>query len=173
MGDPRLRRVARPVDDIASPAFAEDARRLHETLAAFRASHGFGRAISAPQIGVGRRFIALYLDGRSLTVINPEITWTSPESFTMWDDCMSFPSLLVRVRRALSISIRYADERGAARAWERMDQATAELFQHEIDHLDGVLATDRAEGRDALVMRPAFEAMRDHFRREVDYIIGG
>jgi peptide deformylase len=173
LGDPRLRRVASRVDDLASPAFAQDVRRLHETLAAFRAARGFGRAIAAPQIGMARRFIALHLAGRSLTVVNPEITWTSPETFTMWDDCMSFPSLLVRVRRALSISIRYVDERAEAHVWERMDQATAELFQHEIDHLDGVLAVDRAEGRDALAMRERFEAMPEHFRAQVDYVIGG
>src|SRR5262249_12058587 len=64
VGDPRLRKVSAPVEDVRAPAFAAAAGRLAATLAAFRAARGFGRAISAPQIGVARRFIACY-DARS------------------------------------------------------------------------------------------------------------
>src|SRR5439155_19654778 len=95
--------------------------------------------------------------------------WRSDETFTMWDDCMSFPSLLVKVRRYRSISLRYQDETGAARVWETLDQAAAELLQHEIDHLDGVLFIDRAEGPDALVHREVFEAQPERFRAQVDF----
>ena len=86
---------------------------------------------------------------------------------------MSFPFLLVRVRRHSSISLRYADEKGFCREWERLDQATAELMQHEMDHLDGVLAVDRAIDREALVSREVFEAHPDFFRAQVEYVIGG
>jgi len=173
LGDPRLRQVSEPVADFLDPAFISNQGRLHATLAVFRRANGFGRAISAPQIGVLQRFIAMNLGAGPLLVVNPEIVWTSHETFTMWDDCMSFPSLLVRVQRHQSISVRFTDERGAAQEWLRLDQATSELLQHEIDHLDGILAVDRAFDRDSLVLREVFEAQRAYFRKQVDYVIGG
>jgi peptide deformylase len=56
---------------------------------------------------------------------------------------MSFPWLMVKVQRHKSISITYQDESGQVKEWNHIDQATSELLQHEIDHLDGVLAVDR------------------------------
>src|SRR5438132_555658 len=112
LGDPRLRQRSAPVADFLDPAFIASQRRLHATLAAFRRANGFGRAISAPQIGVSQRFIAMNLRAGPLILVNPEIVWMSSETFTMWDDCMSFPTLLVRVQRYKSISIHFSDEHG-------------------------------------------------------------
>jgi peptide deformylase len=171
LGDRRLRQVCAPIIDFDDLAFLSEQRRLHATLASFRQANGFGRAISAPQIGVPQRFIAMNLRNERLLMANPEIVWTSPETFTMWDDCMSFPSLLVRVRRHQSISIRFLDEDGSTREWLRVDQPTSELLQHEIDHLDGILAVDRAIDRDSLVVRDVFEAQKQYFAQQVDYVI--
>jgi len=168
LGDSRLRRVCEPVDDVDSAAFRAQSARLGAMLSAFRARHGFGRAIAAPQLGIARRLVAANLDGRALVLVNPEIVWRSGETFTLWDDCMSFPDLLVRVRRHRRVSLRYTDGAGRERTLEDLDPATAELFQHELDHLDGVLAVDRAEGPDALVLRAVYEANRDAFARRVD-----
>ncbi len=171
LGDPGLRKKCRPVDDVSNADFQYDRDRLHATLEAFRAEHGFGRAISAPQIGVALRFIAVNLGDGPFTMINPEITWVSPETFTMWDDCMSFPFLLVRVRRHRAISVRYLDDEGNVRVMDRLHQATSELLQHEIDHLDGILAVDHAMDVDALVSREVFEETPDWFADKVDYVI--
>src|SRR5262245_52184397 len=173
LGDPRLRQVSAAVEDFRDPVFVAEQRRLHATLADFRRANGFGRAISAPQVGVSQRFIAMNLGDGPMLLVNPEIVWTSSETFTMWDDCMSFPSLLVRLQRHQSISVRFSDEHGRPQEWVRLNQATSELLQHEIDHLDGILAVDRALDRDSLVLREVFEAQRDHFSRKVDYVIGG
>ena len=167
VGDPRLRRVAAPISR-TEPRLMDDVARLHATLARFRAEHGFGRAISATQIGLARRFIALNLGEGPFTMFNPEITRRSGETFTLWDDCMSFPFLLVRVARDASIDVEFEDEAGRRQRWERLDRATSELLQHEIDHLDGVLAIDRAVDRDAIVSREVFETMPEHFARLVD-----
>src|SRR5947209_93641 len=107
LGDPRLREVALPVPDVRDSAFRAEVRSLARTLAVFRAERGFGRAISAPQIGIAKRFMVVDLGAGPFLVANPEITWRSDTDFTMWDDCMSFPTLLVRVRRHESISLRY------------------------------------------------------------------
>lgn len=172
LGDPRLRVRS-------SEVVSCDARELGElaaTLEEFRRRHGFGRAISAPQIGIARRFIALNLGKGTFFVVNPVITWRSDETFTMWDDCMSFPDLLVRVARARSLSLEYVDEQGKRKEWRELDQAAAELLQHEIDHLDGILAvdyamTERAIDGESLVMRREYERNREYFDAKVDYAI--
>ena len=167
LGDPRLRVRSAEVESYDPRDF--DA--LAATLEEFRRRHGFGRAISAPQIGIARRFIAVNLGGETFFVVNPVVTWRSEETFTMWDDCMSFPELLVRVARARSLSLEYVDERGKRKEWRELDQAAAELLQHEIDHLDGILAVDRAIDGESLVMRREYERNRESFDAMVDYAI--
>jgi peptide deformylase len=167
LGDPRLRVRSTEVERYDVESF--DA--LAATLDAFRKRHGFGRAISAPQIGIARRFIAMNLGKGPFFIVNPVITWRSAETFTMWDDCMSFPDLLVRVQRVRSLSLEFVDEQGTRHEWREVDTAVAELLQHEIDHLDGVLAVDRAVDREALVMRGAYDANREYYDAQVDYTI--
>jgi peptide deformylase len=171
LGDPRLRLKAQPVADPRDPAFQAENAALHAVLEAFRKAHGFGRGVAAPQIGISKRFIALNLGQGPVSLINPEITWSSPETFTLWDDCMSFPWLLVRVRRHRSISLRFLDGDGVPQHWERLGQAASELIQHEYDHLDGILATDLAEGPEGIISREAFAQYREAFTASVDYTI--
>ncbi len=167
LGDPRLRVRSREVESYD----AREYDALAATLEEFRRAHGFGRAISAPQIGIAKRFIAVNLGKGTFFIVNPVITWRSEETFTMWDDCMSFPDLLVRVERARSMSLEYVDEQGKRHEWRELDQAAAELLQHEIDHLDGVLAVDRAMDAESLVMRREYERNREYFDAKVDYAI--
>ena len=171
LGDPRLRERAVPVDDVADPGFRAESARLRAELDAFRAEHGFGRGVAAPQLGIGKRFIAINLGQGTRCLVNPGITWRSEATFTLWDDCMCFPTLLVKVRRHRSISLAFQDEEGRPQLWERLPQAESELLQHECDHLDGVLAIDRAEGRDGIISREAFQAQPEHFANQVDYLI--
>jgi peptide deformylase len=168
LGDPGLRRVSAPVSGLHEPGFRSGVATLHRALAAFRERHGFGRAISAPQLGIPLRFIACRLGERAFTMVNPRITRRSRERFTLWDDCMSFPDLLVRVSRHASIDIEWTDESGARLTRTRLDRGLSELFQHELDHLDGVLAVDRALDRDSLVLRTVFEGDRERFQAMVD-----
>jgi peptide deformylase len=76
-------------------------------------------------------------------VINPELKGLSEEEFALWDDCMSFPNLLVRVKRHQSLNLHYLDEQWQPQVWQ-VEGAISELIQHEYDHLDGVLCTMRA-----------------------------
>jgi len=118
------------------------ARDLGDTMSAFRARYGAGRAIAAPQIGVPLRLV--YMDvGGPLALVNPTIDVRSDEMMELWDDCMSFPELLVKVRRHRTIAVRFRDLRWEERRIEAAGDLS-ELLQHEIDHLDGVLATMRA-----------------------------
>jgi peptide deformylase len=169
LGDPRLRLTAAPVADPANPATRTAGLRLMAALESFRRTHGFGRGIAAPQIGIPFRFIALNLGEGPFILLNPEIAWRSAETYTLWDDCMCFPDLLVRVRRHRAVTVRWTDAAGQPQVWERLEPALSELLQHEIDHLDGILAVDRAEGTNAIVRRAAFDADPDYFRRQVDH----
>ena len=170
LGDPRLREVCRPVTDFADPELRRSGATLSATLRDFQRRQGFGRAIAAPQIGVGLRFVAMDPAHGPPLLFNPEINWRSPETMTLWDDCMSFPDLLVRLRRHRSISLTYLDAEGRAHEWNELPPGTAELLQHEIDHLDGVLAVDRALDREAIVLRTVFEAAPERFRQQVDWL---
>jgi threonine dehydratase/peptide deformylase len=148
-GDPRLNQRS------AELAAADDevllqGRRLIATLRDFRERSGFGRAISAPQAGILRRLVAMDMGADPFLLINPEIVWRSDDTFPVWDDCLSVPDILVRVRRHSSISLTYRDHRFRLRRWSRLPRDLSELVQHEIDHLDGVLMTERAEGEDAI-----------------------
>lgn len=171
LGNPHLRVKAEPVRDLHDLQLQSDMELLQEVLEAFRQEHGFGRAIAAPQIGVLRRMIALHLNDRRFLMFNPRVIWHSQETFTMWDDCMCFPSLLVRLRRHKSISVSYRDESWNEHIWSDLDQPTSELLQHEIDHLDGVLAIDHAITNDDIISREAFQQMPDYFLEKVDYVI--
>jgi peptide deformylase len=124
---------------------------LAATLADFRERKGFGRAIAAPQIGKLVRVVFLNV-GEPKALLNPRIVARSAEEMELWDDCFSFPELMVRVRRSVEVTVAYEDEHGAARELHARNQL-AELLQHEIDHLDGILATDRAIDARALAMR--------------------
>jgi peptide deformylase len=172
IGDPVLRTPAAEVGDVTDPEFRRESGLLLQALEDFRSRHGFGRAIAAPQIGVSKRFIAVNLGQGPFLVVDAEVTWRSDDSFSLWDDCMSFPWLMVRLRRSRSLSLTYTDGEGERRMWERLDRATSELMQHELDHLDGILAVDRAEDRGALLARELFERQRERFAGQVDYTIG-
>jgi peptide deformylase len=148
-GDGRLRQRSAAVEGVDS-ALMEEASRLIATLRDFRERNGFGRAISAVQVGALKRMIAMNLGAEPFILINPEITWRSDDTFLVWDDCLSVPDVLVHVRRHASISLTYRDHMFRLRRWNHLPPDLSELIQHELDHLNGVLMTDLAEGEDAI-----------------------
>ena len=179
LGDERLRH---PSADcvFGEPSLLEAERELHAALARFRSDNGYGRAMSAPQINRHLRMIACDLgedavhrpSEQPFTICNPSVIASSADSFSLWDDCMSFPHLMVRLRRAESISLHYYDINGIEYEWPSLRRQEAELLQHELDHLDGVLAVDRAEAPDMdIVPRDEYLANREHYDQQVDYVI--
>jgi peptide deformylase len=154
LGDPLLRAVSAHVATpaAAAPIFAD----LHDTLAEFRRTHGFGRGISAVQIGDPKRLIYIELEGRAYRLRNPEFEFQSVEKFQLWDDCFSFPDLLVRLERAVMVRIRFDSDAGEM---ERLEATGpfSELLQHEMDHLDGILAIDRALDGSSLCTREEYD----------------
>lgn len=154
LGDPTLWSVSERVADARTSDVQIAIRDLADTLASFRGANGFGRGIAAPQIGVLRRviFVRMQPAGFHGALINPEILQQSPDRLELWDDCFSLPNLMVRVSRAARVEVAYEDELGR-RQMLRAEGDLSELLQHEIDHLDGILATQRAISPQALCTR--------------------
>src|ERR1700678_824723 len=153
LGDPLLRAVSTPIE---TPAEAADIFiDLRDTLHEFQKTRGFGRGISAVQISETKRLIYIEFDGHDYFLRNPVYEMQSEEKFALWDDCFSFPDLLVWLERSQIVRVRYEDEKGVSRILEATG-ALSELLQHEIDHLDGILAIDRALGRDAFCTRTEY-----------------
>lgn len=154
LGNELLWQPSALVTAVTSAETATTIADLGDTLADFRNRYGYGRGIAAPQIGVLKRVIviraeSLRFDG---ALINPNIVWRSDRQVDVWDNCFSFPDLMVKLLRAAEVRVQYLTERGE----EREIQASgdlSELLQHEIDHLDGVLAVDRAVAPRSLMTR--------------------
>ncbi len=159
LGDPRLREKCAPVEEPASPEIRELVRDLADTLAHWRSTTGYGRGIAAPQLGVLRRVIFLKLpDMEPWPLINPEIIECSPNKIIVWDACLSFLSIFMQVERHREITVRYQNLYGETRDLRAGDERNlSELLQHEIDHLDGILAIDRVLDLKTICMREEFE----------------
>ena len=150
LGDPMLREVSCPLPRPSDARLV--LRDLRATLHEFQRTHGFGRGISAVQIGEPVRVIYLEFEGVAYSLVNPVFEHRSEEKFRLWDDCFSFPNLLVWVERSVSVAVRYQDPSGETHAIGATG-ALSELLQHEMDHLDGILAVDRAIDRNSLATR--------------------
>jgi peptide deformylase len=148
-GDPVLRERARPVAAFDDGVRAE-VQRMHELL-----EDAMGAGLAATQIGVLSR-ICLYRmpDGPMQVLVNPELLRASEERETFEEGCLSLPGLWFEVERPSRVRVRASDEHGAEREFEASGQE-ADVIQHEIDHLDGVLVLDRIsrEDRKAAVRR--------------------
>lgn len=142
LGDPRLYETCQPVLRTDLPLLKDWIADMDNVMQEIRLKYNFGRAIAAPQLGIMKRLVYMNID-KPVIFINPEFTDLSGELFELWDDCMSFPNLLVKVKRHWSLTMNYMDEHWAPQSW-KMAGDLSELLQHEVDHLNGVLCTMRA-----------------------------
>ena len=150
LGDPMLRLKSETVRQPEDAALV--LRDLRATLHEFQRTQGFGRGISAIQIGVPLRLIYIEFEGAAYPLINPVWERMSEEKFVLWDDCFSFPGLMVKLERSVSVRLRYQQAGGQ---WNTLEArgAFSELLQHEMDHQDGILAVDRALDSNSLATR--------------------
>lgn len=137
--------------------FGEDLEALVRRMAeAMYVAGGVG--LAAPQLGVSRR--VLVIDPSSgeevnqlVALVNPRVTWRSPEEVIGPEGCLSMPGAVLQVVRAVAVDVEYHDTMGNVQTM-RFTDFPARIVQHEIDHLDGVMMVDRV-GRlaRALVMK--------------------
>jgi peptide deformylase len=139
--DPRLRQTARPVKR-ADAELLEAIPRMFEVM--YRAR---GIGLAGPQVGLDRRIIVANLTGnpenrdQERVFLDPEIVDRSGEKRED-EGCLSFPGMSVVLVRAEKVEVRYLDLEGREVRREA-EGLEAKLFQHEIDHLDGILLVDK------------------------------
>lgn len=147
IGDPRLRQVSSPVDAFDTPELHELIRDIFDTMAAAE-----GAGLAAPQIGVMRRIMIFGVESSSrypdvesvptTVLINPEFDVLDESRQGFWEGCLSVPGLRGYVERPAHIRYRGRDQYGEPVEREA-DGFHAIVFQHELDHLEGVLYPDR------------------------------
>jgi peptide deformylase len=153
LGNPALYEISTEIKEEELKDMLPVIQDLHDTMFAFREKYKVGRAIAAPQIGVQKRLIYMNT-GKPVVFINPVMHFPDDELMELWDDCMSFPNLLVRLKRYKRCRIEYKDENWTDCVLELEDDLS-ELLQHEYDHLDGILAVCRAIDNKSLLMKPS------------------
>jgi peptide deformylase len=159
LGNPLLRQKAVRIEDPTAPEIHDLVRDLADTLAHWRSATGYGRGIAAPQLGALQRVIFLKLPGAEpWPLVNPEIVERSEEKIIVWDACLSFLSIFMQVERHRQVSLRYQNLNGEILQFKAgHDHNLSELLQHEIDHLDGILAIDRVVDVKTICSREEFE----------------
>jgi peptide deformylase len=159
LGNPLLRKKAGAVQNPAAPEVHALIQDLADTLAHWRSATGYGRGIAAPQLGVLQRVIFLQLPGaQPWPLLNPEIIEHSQEKIIVWDACLSFLSIFMQVERHRQVTVRYQNLNGEMLEFKAGDDRNlSELLQHEIDHLDGILAIDRVVDTKTICTREEFE----------------
>lgn len=156
LGNPMLRAESKKIN-----SFGEDTKiiidDLKDTLLSLQEEKNIGRALAAPQIGYLKKVIFANLPEREIVLINPKIKWKSDEKFMVWDSCFSFDiAFFVKISRHKKIELSYQNEEGEE-ITKTFEGDLAELFQHEIDHLSGILATDHLEDNKNIIMREEWE----------------
>ena len=151
LGNENLYNVAEKITEDNLDKARQVVGDLHDTIDAFKKKFGYGRAIAAPQIDEHYRIIFMKFGDRQTVFINPVMTKLGQETYKLWDDCMSFPGLEVYVQRHKRIRVAYKDI-DFNDCVKEFEGDLSELFQHEYDHLDGVLAVQRALNNKAFRM---------------------
>ncbi len=137
----------------------ELARLVSDMFETMRDADGVG--LSAVQVGVLRRVVTMEIPGEYeeqpdgtlvetkppelYVLVNPEIIKISPECVPMLEGCLSLPGRYADVPRAPWVQIKYRDLKGKEHRLRATEHLLSQCIQHEIDHLDGVLFTERIE----------------------------
>ncbi len=156
IGDPKLRLKSSEVtnfDEELEGIIAD----LKDTLIYLQETKKIGRGLAAPQLGHMKRVIHYRLPNQSFTMINPRIEWNSKEKMQVWDSCFSFDvAFFVEIERYRAIEVNFSDQNGN-QIVKKFSNDLSELVQHEIDHLNGILATDHLTDVKKIISRQEWE----------------
>lgn len=148
--DPRLKKVSTPVEDMGIVSEA-----LPEMLRLMKEAGGVG--LAAPQIGIPLRFFITH----DKVYINPKIIMQNGERFYL-EGCLSFPGVTIQTRRAKEVTIEAQDVNGCIFT-ETAQNEKAQLFQHEVNHLNGKLLTDHMKEVSRIANKIELRKLKDQF----------
>ncbi len=157
---PELRKPSKPVPvkEIPSPTTQAKIRYLKDCLRKYRRLTGYGRGMSAVQVGIHEKIAVVYTpDMEIMTIINPKITNKSYIRFKYPEICMSANPIIAPVIRPSWIECSYYDEEGKRKKWITKDDTKDgkimnRVLQHEIDHLEGIVNIDCVENPNELIL---------------------
>jgi peptide deformylase len=137
-GDPVLRSRALEIERFDG-SLIDEVRRMGELM-----HDAYGIGLAATQVGVMHRLLVYRteLEGAVAALANPVLEWSSKETESAEEGCLSLPGVAVEVDRPIHVRVRAQDERGQPITVEASG-LEARVIQHEMDHLDGVLILDR------------------------------
>ncbi|MDP3581045.1 MAG: peptide deformylase [Ignavibacteria bacterium] len=138
IGDPVLRQKAKPVT-----VFHKKLHALIDAMLATLDDRDDGAALAATQVGIMKRIVVIDYKNEFFEMVNPEIISMGGMESNI-EGCLSLPGLSGVVPRAVTVKVKYQDRNGIEQIIERSG-ALARCFQHEIDHLDGILYIDKME----------------------------
>jgi len=155
---PALRQPSSPVPlaRITTSEYKEKFSYIKDCLRKYRQITGMGRGIAGVQIGVPEQFVIIYQAEKPLLIINPEITAKSEKKLIDPEMCMSANPIIAPVVRPAWIECTYFDEDGEKQTWsDKADTDTGKImnrvFQHEIDHMEGIVNIDLCQGRELML----------------------
>lgn len=157
---PQLRQPSKsvPVKDITGADIQAKIRYLQSCLRKYRRLTGYGRGITAVQVGIPQRISVIFTSEMEImTIINPKITDQSYKKYIYPEMCMSANPIIAPVIRPAWIKFSYYDETGKRKKWNTKDDTDTgklmnRVFQHEIDHMEGIINIDRVENPKDLIL---------------------
>lgn len=145
MDNPLLHRKAKKVskiDDSIQKLIDDMVETMHDVG---------GAGLAAPQVGVPLQVVVIQVPDEEdvITLINPEIVKTSEESEMMTEGCLSLPGYRAEVKRFTSVTVRARDRQGKL-IRIKGEELLAQVLQHEVDHINGIVYVDHLESMDKL-----------------------
>ena len=134
--NPVLREKAKEITEI-TPDLLQLAEDMIETM-----KKGDGVGLAANQVGEAKRIIVVNLGKEAGVFINPKIVKTSKKKQILEEGCLSFPGVYFKIKRPEKVEVEFLNEKGESMKIEAKELLAC-VFQHEIDHLDGILFIDR------------------------------
>jgi peptide deformylase len=168
-GNPVLRQKAKHLtkDEILSDEIQDLIKNMRHTLL----NRDYGIGIAAPQVGKSVALSVIELratrtrpnlprkDWISMVIINPEIIKSYEKSEEMWEGCLSLDNVFAKVPRYKKVRVKYQDEKAKTHEKE-LDGLLAQVFQHETDHLNGILFVDKVKDTKTYMSESEYLKMR-------------
>lgn len=126
--------------------------KLKKTLLEYKRLTGKGRGIAGVQVGVPLKIAVIFIEDKLVALINPQIIEKSNTFFSYPEICMSANPLIAKVTRPSWVRVAYLDEFGDKKVWiDKNNKIINRVFQHEIDHLEGIINIDLVESKDLIL----------------------
>lgn len=161
-GNPRLREKSVEVEKIDD----ELRETLNEMVKLMRKANGVG--LAANQVDIAKRFFVLEIDGVVKKVINPEIIEFGEEIVEFEEGCLSIPAVYKKVNRPEMIKVKYKNENGEEIS-EELHEMWARAFQHEFDHIEGILFIDKLSAMNKRLISKKLDVLKRDYTKGRKY----